>query len=171
MLQLENVVSDRGSKYAVSGAGAASRDEVEALLKALRSVKKYARASHNSWAILLADGTPLKGDDGEAGAGMVILRMLEGEGWRDHLIAASPEFDQGQRRLIRRWIRVGAITLMAGGPVATTRRHPAAFLARPAHGAGRRAESGQVEGARRSRSGALGRDGATLPKLWVDAGL
>ena len=89
MLQLENVVRDRGSKYAVSGAGAASRDEVEALLKALRSVKKYARASHNSWAILLADGTPLKGDDGEAGAGMMILRMLEREGLRDNLIVVT----------------------------------------------------------------------------------
>jgi len=89
MLQLENVVRDRGSKYAVSGGRAASRTEVDAFLKALKGVKKYAKATHNSWAVVLADGTPLKGDDGEAGAGMVILRMLEREALRDDVIVVT----------------------------------------------------------------------------------
>ena len=66
MLQFENIVSDRGSKYAVSGGMAASRAEVDGFLKALKRVKKYAKATHNSWAILPSDGPPLKGDDGEA---------------------------------------------------------------------------------------------------------
>lgn len=89
MLQLENIVTDRGSKYAVSGGSATSRGDVDRFLKALKRVKKYAKASHNSWAILLSDGTPLKGDDGEAGAGLVILRMLERDGLYDHVIVVT----------------------------------------------------------------------------------
>ena len=89
MLQLENVVSDRGSKYAVSGASAESREEVDAFLKSLKTVKKYAKATHNTWAVILPDGTPLKGDDGESGAGMVILRMLEREGLSGHVIVVT----------------------------------------------------------------------------------
>lgn len=89
MLQLENVVSDRGSKYAVSGGTAKSRGEVDAFLKALKGRKKYAKATHNTWAVLLSDGTPLKGDDGESGAGMVILRMLERDGLCDHVIVVT----------------------------------------------------------------------------------
>lgn len=77
MRQLTGIVSDRGSKYAVSGGPAATRDDVDAFLKALKRDKKFAKATHNTWAVLLPDGVPLKGDDGEAGAGMVILRMLE----------------------------------------------------------------------------------------------
>lgn len=89
MRQLTGVISDRGSKYAVSGGPADSRDAVEVFLKALKKDKKFARATHNSWAVLLSDGTPLKGDDGEAGAGMVILRMLERENLRDHVIVVT----------------------------------------------------------------------------------
>jgi len=89
MLQLENVVSDRGSKYAVSGAAARSRAEVDAFLKDLKSSRKYAKATHNTWAVVLSDGTPIKGDDGESGAGMVILRMLEREGLHDHVIVVT----------------------------------------------------------------------------------
>ncbi|UYV39505.1 YigZ family protein [Rhodobacteraceae bacterium D3-12] len=89
MRQLENVVSDRGSKYAVSGGKAANRAEADAFLKALKRVKKYAKATHNSWAVLLSDGTPIKADDGESGAGMVILRMLERADLRDHVIVVT----------------------------------------------------------------------------------
>ena len=89
MRQIDNVVTDRGSKYAVTGGPAASRSEVDAFLKELKRVRKFAKATHNSWAILLADGTPIKGDDGESGAGMVILRMLERAGLHDHVIVVT----------------------------------------------------------------------------------
>ena len=89
MRQLTGVISDRGSKYAVSGGVAASRKEVDVFLSTLKRDKKFARATHNSWAVLLSDGTPLKGDDGESGAGMVILRMLEREDLRDHVIVVT----------------------------------------------------------------------------------
>jgi putative IMPACT (imprinted ancient) family translation regulator len=85
-------VSDRGSKYAVSGGVVRSREEVDAFLKTLKRDKKYAKATHNSWAVLLADGGPIKGDDGESGAGMVILRMLEREGLHDHVIVVTRWF-------------------------------------------------------------------------------
>ncbi|PSL21940.1 YigZ family protein [Shimia abyssi] len=89
MLQLKNVVSDRGSKYAVSGAPVDGRKGADAFLKELKRERKFAKATHNTWGMLLADGTPLKGDDGESGAGMVIVRMLEREGLRDHLIVVT----------------------------------------------------------------------------------
>lgn len=89
MLQLTNVVSDRGSKYAVSGGAVADRKAVDSFLKALKRDKKFAKATHNTWAVLMSDGTPLKGDDGESGAGMVILRMLEREGLHDHIVVVT----------------------------------------------------------------------------------
>ncbi|WP_319825646.1 YigZ family protein [Thalassovita sp.] len=89
MLQLENVVTDRGSKYAVSGGPVASPADVDAFLKALKRVKRYAKATHNTWAVLHSDGTPAKNDDGESGAGMVILRMLEREGLTGHIVVVT----------------------------------------------------------------------------------
>lgn len=83
------VLTDRGSKYAVSGAQAPDRAAVDAILKTLKRDKAYARATHNTWGVQLSDGTPLKGDDGEAGAGMVILRMLEREGLSDHVVIVT----------------------------------------------------------------------------------
>ena len=89
MLQLTNVVSDRGSKYAVSGAPVADRAELDAFLKALKRDKKFAKATHNTWACVWADGTPVKGDDGESGAGIVIVRMLEREALYDHVVVVT----------------------------------------------------------------------------------
>ena len=77
---IQNVVSDRGSKYAVSGGACGSAEDAAAFIKLLCKNKKFAKATHNTWGVILPDGTPLKADDGESGAGMVILRMLEREG-------------------------------------------------------------------------------------------
>ena len=88
---LENVISDRGSRYAVSGADVGSAEDVKDFIKALCRNKKFAKATHNSWAVLLPEG-PLKNDDGEAGAGMVILRMLEREGREGHVVCVTRWF-------------------------------------------------------------------------------
>ena len=88
MQQFTNFLTDRGSKYAVSGGKVASRAEVKAFLGALVRDRKFARASHHSWAVLLPEG-PARGDDGEAGAGAVILRMLEREGLVGHVIVVT----------------------------------------------------------------------------------
>lgn len=89
MLQLSNVVKDRGSKYAVSGGPVGDRDAAAVFLKALKRNKKFAKATHNTWAVVLSDGTPLKSDDGESGAGLVILRMLEREALTDHIVVVT----------------------------------------------------------------------------------
>lgn len=91
MLILDGVLSDRGSKYAVAGGPCATEEDAKAFLKELKRNKKFARATHNSWAVLL-DGTPLKNDDGEAGAGNVILRMLEREGVANHIVVVTRWF-------------------------------------------------------------------------------
>ncbi|MFK7940583.1 MAG: YigZ family protein [Roseovarius sp.] len=89
MRQLTGVISDRGSKYAVSGGPVADRAAIDAFLKTLKRDKKFAKATHNTWAVLGANGIPLKNDDGEAGAGMVILRMLERAALHDHIIVVT----------------------------------------------------------------------------------
>ena len=91
MKVIENALSDRGSKYAVSGGPVASADEAKAFVKQLLRRKKFAKATHNTWAVVLPDG-PLKNDDGESGAGMVILRMLEREGLEGHIIVVTRWF-------------------------------------------------------------------------------
>ena len=87
----DGVVSDRGSKYAVSGGPARSKAEALKLVKDLKRKKKFAKASHNTWALLTDDG-PLKNDDGEAGAGLVILRMLERAELRNHVVIVTRWF-------------------------------------------------------------------------------
>ena len=89
LIQLGTILSDRGSKYAVSGCAVTDRAGIDAALKRLKREKSYAKATHNTWGALLAEGGMLKGDDGESGAGMVILRMLEREGLKDHLVIVT----------------------------------------------------------------------------------
>lgn len=89
MQQLLDVIRDKGSKYAVSGGDVKSRAEAVDFIKALKRNKKFAKATHNTWAILLSDGQQIKNDDGESGAGMVILRMLERADLRDHIIVVT----------------------------------------------------------------------------------
>ena len=84
----EGVITDRGSKYSVSGGPCGSVDEAKAFIKQLCRKKKFAKASHNSWAFLQGD-TPHKNDDGESGAGRVIVRMLEREKLPNHIIVVT----------------------------------------------------------------------------------
>ena len=57
-------------------------------LQDLKSDKAYAKATHNTWAAVLPTGA-LKADDGESGAGMVILRMLERAGMESHVVIVT----------------------------------------------------------------------------------
>ena len=76
LLRLGQILTDRGSKYAVSGCPVSDRAAIDAALANLKATRAYAKATHNTWAAILPTGG-LKADDGESGAGMVILRMLE----------------------------------------------------------------------------------------------
>ncbi|MGL4235115.1 YigZ family protein [Tabrizicola sp.] len=89
MIVLEDIVRDRGSRYAASVGDVTSKAEIDLLLAKLRSRRKFAKATHHSWAAVLANGGPLKNDDGEAGAGAVILKMLEREGVIDRIIVVT----------------------------------------------------------------------------------
>lgn len=57
----------------------------------LKHNKKFANATHNSWGLICGEQM-IKKDDGEAGAGMMILRMLEREGLRDHVVVVTRWF-------------------------------------------------------------------------------
>ena len=89
MIQLSNIVVDRGSRYAASCGAVASRADCDAFLKDLKRNKKFAKATHNTWAAILADGTVLRHDDGEAGAAAVIVKMLEREALRELIIVVT----------------------------------------------------------------------------------
>ena len=82
------IITDRGSKYAVSGGACTSPEEARAFIKQLCRKKKFARATHNTWAFLQDTG-PVKNDDGESGAGMVIVRMLDREGLQNHIVVVT----------------------------------------------------------------------------------
>lgn len=88
MRVFDKIISDRGSRYAVSGGDAATRDEVAALLAELKHSKRFAKATHNTWAAILS-GEPVKDDDGEAGAGALMLQMLERAGVQDHVVVVT----------------------------------------------------------------------------------
>lgn len=89
MKQIEDVVRDRGSRYAVSGGPVQGRAGIDAFLADLKRVKKYAKATHNTWAAVLSDGGAIKNDDGESGAAAVILKMLERAGLVDHIVVVT----------------------------------------------------------------------------------
>ncbi|WP_149587744.1 YigZ family protein [Tabrizicola flagellatus] len=89
MIVIEDLVCDRGSRYAASAGAVRSRAEIEAFLATLRLRRKFDKATHHSWAAILSDGGPLKNDDGEAGAGAVILKMLEREGVPDRIVVVT----------------------------------------------------------------------------------
>ena len=88
---LDNVITDRGSKYAVSGGPCHSADEARAFLIELKDNKRFAKATHNSWGLICGEQM-IKNDDGEAGAGMVILRMLQREDLRNHIVVVTRWF-------------------------------------------------------------------------------
>ena len=89
MIVLEDIVRDRGSRYAAAAGMVRSRAEIEAFLATLRRRRKFDKATHHSWAALLAEGGPQKNDDGEAGAGAVILKMLEREAVQDRIVVVT----------------------------------------------------------------------------------
>jgi putative IMPACT (imprinted ancient) family translation regulator len=89
MIRIDDVVRDRGSRYAVSGGPVQGRAGAQAFVAGLKREKRFAKATHNSWAMISGDEGPLKDDDGESGAGAVILRMLEREGLQDFVVVVT----------------------------------------------------------------------------------
>lgn len=84
----DGIITDRGSKYAVSGGPCHSPDEAKAFIRKLCRKKKFLKATHNTWAFL-QESVPTKNDDGETGAGMIIARMLERENLQNHIVVVT----------------------------------------------------------------------------------
>lgn len=47
----DTILTDHGSRYAVCGGPATNKAEALTLLKTLRRSKKFAKATHNTWAL------------------------------------------------------------------------------------------------------------------------
>lgn len=91
-LQFDKIISDRGSKYSVSGGKVLGQEDINKFLETLTSDKKYAKATHHSWAArVLRDGQiwEIKNDDGETGAGGVILRILQKQNFVNTLVVVT----------------------------------------------------------------------------------
>ena len=91
----EQIIEDRGSRYSVSVGRVQGRADIKLFLKQLKSNKKYAKATHNTWAARISqDGIiyETKADDGETGAGMVILRVMQKEQVSDCVICVTRWF-------------------------------------------------------------------------------
>ena len=91
----EQVLTDRGSRYSVSIGRVNNREDIKLFLQTLKEKKKYAKATHNSWAARIShEGTiyETKRDDGEAGAGQVILRIMQQENVTNCIICVTRWF-------------------------------------------------------------------------------
>ncbi|MFD1883657.1 YigZ family protein [Paracoccus pacificus] len=83
------MIRDRGSRYAVSAAPAIDAAEAKAFVRHLCTDRKFARATHHSWALLPTDQQPIADDDGEAGAGAIIAQMLVRAGLYNHVVVVT----------------------------------------------------------------------------------
>ncbi len=76
----EKIIKDRRSVYSVSIGRVGNREEIKAFLKKTKKIKNHDKATHHSWAVRISHEGVLyesKNDDGETGAGAVILRILQ----------------------------------------------------------------------------------------------
>ncbi len=91
----EQIIEDRGSRYSVSIGRVESREDIKAFLKELKRKKKYAKATHNSFAARVSHEGAIfetKNDDGETGAGMVILRVMQKENISNTVVCVTRWF-------------------------------------------------------------------------------
>ena len=91
----EKIIEDRGSMYSVSIGKVTGKDDITLFLKKLKTNKKYLKADHNSWATRMShDGAiyEAKNDDGEVGAGAVILRVMQKENIGNAIVCVTRWF-------------------------------------------------------------------------------
>ncbi len=91
----EQVIEDRGSRYSVSIGRVENREDIKSFLKTLKKKKKYQKATHNTWAARVSHEGAIfetKNDDGETGAGMVILRVMQKENISNTVICVTRWF-------------------------------------------------------------------------------
>lgn len=71
-------VLERQSRFLACGVPLSGKDAVTSTVQAATKRFRMEKASQLSWACRLADGTELKNDGGEPGAGKCILEVLSG---------------------------------------------------------------------------------------------
>ena len=85
----DKVISDRGSRYAVSGGPAATRAEDRGAVGRPAAKKRLPRPRITPGPAILS-GEAVRGDDGESGAAQIIQQMLErAPGWTDHVVIVT----------------------------------------------------------------------------------
>jgi len=112
---LPHIIEDRGSRYSVSFGLVHNRDDIKSFLKELKRDKAYARADHNTFAARIEHEGIIyetKNDDGETGAGMVILRILEKHDVRNGVVCVTRWFG-GVKLMGDRFKHVQDATLIA----------------------------------------------------------
>ncbi len=112
---LPYIIEDRGSRYSVSYGLVHNRADIKLFLTTLKKDKAYARATHNTYAARIEHEGVLyetKSDDGETGAGMVILRMLEKHDVRNCIVCVTRWFG-GTKLMGDRFKHVQDATLTA----------------------------------------------------------
>ncbi len=91
----EHIIEDRGSRYSVSYGQVHGREDIKQFLKTIKKDKSYQKATHNTWAARISHEGAIydtKADDGETGAGMVILRVMQHHDVRDCVICVTRWF-------------------------------------------------------------------------------
>ena len=94
-LQLHHIIVDRGSKYSVTIGKVNSSQDIASFLDRLKKDKKYNKATHNSYASRITKENQIldnKSDDGETGAGMIILRILHRNNFVNTIIVVTRWF-------------------------------------------------------------------------------
>lgn len=76
----DRIIEDRGSRYSVAFGMVHNLESIAFFISTLKKKKRFAKATHHSYAARIQQAGAIyqtKSDDGEAGAGMVIMRILE----------------------------------------------------------------------------------------------
>lgn len=111
----EHIIEDRGSKYSVSIGRVQTKDDIKIFLHELKKNKKYAKATHTTYAVRIRSVKGMiesKHDDGETGAGMVILRIMQKEDVVNAVICVTRWFG-GVKLMGDRFKHVGDATKYA----------------------------------------------------------
>ena len=92
----DKIIKDKGSVYSVSVGRVECRDDIVKFIKKVRTNnKKFLRATHHTYAARISkDGViyETKNDDGETGAGNVILRVMQKQRYVNTIVCVTRWF-------------------------------------------------------------------------------
>ncbi len=92
----DKIIKDRGSVYSVSVGRVEDRESIKKFIHKIRNYnKKFQKASHHSYAARVSkDGVvyETKSDDGETGAGNVILRIIQKKKFTNTIVCVTRWF-------------------------------------------------------------------------------